>query len=137
MAAGDSRVVSAFVVQALRGEPLTVHGDGEQTRSFCYVADLVDGLVRLMNTPPEVTGPVNLGRTEEVTIRELADAVLRLTGSKSTIVHVEAVEDDPRRRRPDITKAGTILGWTPTTPLEAGLRKTIDYFDHLLRSARR
>ncbi len=137
MAAGDGRVVSAFVVQALRGEPLTVHGDGEQTRSFCYVADLVDGLVRLMNTPPEVTGPVNLGRTEEVTIRELADAVLRLTGSKSTIVHVEAVEDDPRRRRPDITKAGTILGWTPTTPLEAGLRKTIDYFDHLLRSARR
>ena len=134
MAVEDGRVVSAFVVHALRGEPITIHGDGEQTRSFCYVSDLIDGLVRLMNTSHDVTGPVNLGNTAEVTIRELADTVLRLTGSKSKIVRAEPLQDDPRRRRPDITRAGSILGWTPTTPLEAGLRKTIAYFDQLMQA---
>ena len=122
------------MVHALRGEPITIHGDGEQTRSFCYVSDLIDGLVRLMNTSHDVTGPVNLGNTAEVTIRELADTVLRLTGSKSKIVRAEPLQDDPRRRRPDITRAGSILGWTPTTPLEAGLRKTIAYFDQLMQA---
>ena len=128
----DGRVVSSFVTHALRGEPITIYGDGGQTRSFCYVDDLIDGLVRLMNTPHEVTGPINLGNTVEITIRELAATVVRLTGSKSRIVHEELPKDDPRRRRPDITKAGRILGWTPTTPLEAGLERTIDYFERLL-----
>ena len=128
----DGRVVSSFVTCALRGEPITIYGDGGQTRSFCYVDDLIDGLVRLMNTPHEVTGPINLGNTVEITIRELAATVVRLTGSKSRIVHEELPKDDPRRRRPDITKAGRILGWTPTTPLEAGLERTIDYFERLL-----
>ena len=128
----DGRVVSSFVTHALRGEPITVYGDGEQTRSFCYVDDLIGGLVRLMNTPHEVTGPINLGNTVEITIRELAATVVRLTGSKSKIVHEELPEDDPRQRCPDITKAGRILGWTPTTPLEAGLERTIDYFERLL-----
>ena len=132
----DGRVVSSFVVRALRGEPITLFGDGEQTRSFCYVDDLIDGLVRLMNTPHDVTGPINLGNTGEITIRELADTVVRLTGSKSRIVHKELPKDDPRRRCPDITKAGRILGWTPTTPLETGLHRTIDYFDRLLRAER-
>ena len=128
----DGRVVSSFVTCALRGEPITVYGDGEQTRSFCYVDDLIGGLVRLMNTPHDVTGPINLGNTVEITIRELAATVVRLTGSKSRIVHEELPKDDPRRRRPDITKAGSVLGWTPTTPLEAGLERTIDYFERLL-----
>ena len=132
----DGRVVSAFVVRALRGEPITLFGDGEQTRSFCYVDDLIDGLVRLMNTPHDVTGPINLGNTGEITIREFADTVVRLTGSKSRIVHKELPKDDPRRRCPDITKADRILGWTPTTPLETGLHRTIDYFDRLLRAER-
>ena len=128
----DGRVVSSFVTCALRGEPITIYGDGEQTRSFCYVDDLIDGLVRLMNTPHEVTGPINLGNTGEITIRELAETVVRLTGSKSRIVHQEPPKDDPRQRCPDITMAGSVLGWTPTTPLEAGLERTIDYFERLL-----
>ena len=132
----DGRVVSTFVVCALRGEPLTIYGDDEQTRSFCYVDDLIDGLLRLMNTPHDVTGPINLGNTGEITIRELAETVVRLIGSKSRIVHEELPKDDPRRRRPDITKAGEILGWTPTTPLEAGLERTIEYFDGLLYTQR-
>ena len=136
MLVDDGRVVSSFVVQALRGEPITVCGDGGQTRSFCYVDDLVDGLVRLMNTPHDVTGPINLGSTSEITIRDLADMVVRLTGSKSRIVHVERPQDDPRRRRPDITKAGETLGWTPSTRLETGLEKTIDYFDRRLGMGR-
>ena len=128
----DGRVVSGFIVSALRGEPLAVHGDGEQTRSFCYVDDLVDGLIRLMNTPHEVTGPINLGGTSEISIRELADMVIRMTGSKSRVIHADAAEDDPRRRQPDITAARNVLGWAPTTPLESGLRKTIEYFERLL-----
>ena len=132
----DGRVVSSFVACALRGEPITIYGDGEQTRSFCYVDDLIDGLVRLMDTPHEVTGPINLGNTGEITIRELADTVVGLTGSKSRIVHRELPRDDPRQRCPDIAKAGNILGWTPTTPLEAGLERTIDYFERLLGTER-
>ena len=128
----DGRVVSSFVASALRGEPITIHGDGEQTRSFCYVDDLIEGLVRLMNTPHEVTGPVNLGSPEEITIRELAETVLHLTGSRSGIVHEALPNDDPRRRRPDITRAGKVLGWSPTTTLEAGLGRTIEYFDRML-----
>ena len=134
MFAGDGRVVSTFVVQALRGEPITIYGDGEQTRSFCYVDDLIDGLVRLMNTPDDVTGPINFGNTAEITIRELADTVIRVIGSKSEVVHKELPEDDPRRRRPDITKAGAVLGWVPSTPLEVGLEKTIEYFERLLKA---
>ena len=132
MLVGDGRVVSTFVVSALRGEPLTIYGDGDQTRSFCYVDDMVDGLVKLMNTPHEVTGPVNLGNTRETTIRELASMIIRLTGSKSGIFHKELPNDDPRRRQPDITKAGDILGWRPSTPLETGIEKTIGFFDRLL-----
>lgn len=132
MYADDGRVVSTFVTQALRDAPITIHGDGGQSRSFCYVDDLIDGLVRLMNTSRDVTGPFNLGNTVEVSIRELADTVVRLTGSKSRIVHLEPLEDDPRRRRPDIAKAASVLGWAPSTPLETGIKKTIDYFDRLL-----
>ena len=134
--AGDGRVVSTFVVHALRGEPLTIYGDGRQTRSFCYVDDLIDGLVKLMNTPREVTGPINLGNTKETTILELADLIIRLTGSKSNVVHVDLPEDDPQRRRPDITKAKDTLGWAPSTSLETGLEKTIDFFDRLLAAGR-
>lgn len=132
----DGRVVSTFVTQALLGEPITVHGDGGQSRSFCYVDDLIDGLVSLMNTPHDVTGPFNLGHTAEVSIRELADTVVRLTGSRSKIVHLERLEDDPQRRQPDIAKAGNVLGWAPSTSLETGLGRTIDYFDHLLSTGR-
>ncbi len=129
---GDGRVVSTFVVQALRGEPLTICGDGDQTRSFCYVDDTIDGLLKLMNTPQEVTGPINVGNTQEITILDLANLIIRMTGSKSGIVHTKLPQDSPSRRQPDITKAEDILGWAPTTPLEAGIEKTIGYFDHLL-----
>ena len=132
----DGRVVSAFIVSALRGEPIALFGDGEQTRSFCYVDDLVAGLLRLMDTPHEVTGPVNLGGTREITIRELAETVVRLTGSKSRIVRKGLPTDDPRRRCPDITMAARTLGWTPTTALETGLERTIEYFDRLLGARR-
>lgn len=128
----DGRVVSGFIVSALKGEPVAVHGDGKQTRSFCYVDDLVDGLIRLMNTPYEVTGPINIGGTSEISIRELADMVIRMTGSKSRVVHTNAAEDDPRRRQPDIAAARNVLGWAPTTPLESGLRQTVEYFERLL-----
>lgn len=128
----DGRVVSGFIVSALKGEPVAVHGDGKQTRSFCYVDDLVDGLIRLMNTPHEVTGPINIGGTSEISIRELADMVIQMTGSKSCVTHTDAAEDDPRRRQPDITAARNVLGWAPTTPLESGLRQTIEYFERLL-----
>ena len=134
MFVGDGRVVSTFVARALRGDPLTVYGDGGQTRSFCYVDDVVDGLVKLMNTPREVTGPINLGNTREITILELAGMIIRLTGSKSGIIHEELPNDDPRRRRPDITKAGHVLGWAPSTPLETGIERTIGFFDRLLNT---
>jgi len=128
----DGRVVSNFIVQALRNHDITVYGDGCQTRSFCYVDDLVDGLVRLMNTPDEVTGPINLGNPGEFTVRELAQTIIDLTGSSSRIVHMPLPVDDPKQRRPDISKADEILGWAPTIGLRAGLVKTIDYFELLL-----
>ena len=133
MAPDDGRVVSAFIIQALRGEEIVIHGDGLQTRTFCYVDDLIDGLVRLMNSPEEVTGPINLGGVQEVSIREFAETVVRLAGSKSKIVHVAKRDDDPRRRQPNLNLARQVLHWAPTTPLPAGLAKTIDYFDQLLR----
>ena len=126
--------MSTFVVHALRGEPLTVYGDGDQTRSFCYVDDMIDGLVKLMNSPHEVTGPINLGHTREITILELAGMIIRLTGSKSGIIHKELPKDDPRRRQPDVTKAKDVLGWAPSTPLETGIEQTIGYFDRLLNT---
>lgn len=128
MALNDGRVVSNFIVQALRGEPITLYGAGSQTRSFCYVTDLVDGLVRLMNTPPEITGPINVGNPDEYTVKQLAEAVVGLTGSVSEIVYRDLPEDDPTRRKPDITKAKQILEWEPTVGLEDGLQKTIAYF---------
>ncbi|MBI4913952.1 MAG: SDR family oxidoreductase [Acidobacteria bacterium] len=124
----DGRVVSNFILQALRNEPLTLYGSGEQTRSFCYVDDLVDGLIRLMNAGPEVHGPVNLGNPSEFTIRELAELVLRLTGSGSDLIFRPLPEDDPRQRQPDVTLAQKVLRWSATTPLEDGLRRTIAYF---------
>ena len=132
MLADDGRVVSSFVVQALRGEPLTVFGDGSQTRSFCYVDDLVDGLIRLMNSPPGVTGPVNLGNPAEFTMLELAKKVLALAGSDGPIEHRPLPPDDPVRRRPDIGRARELLGWEPTVSLEDGLRRTVEYFRRTL-----
>ncbi len=129
----DGRVVSNFIVQALLNKPITVFGDGSQTRSFCYVDDLIEGLIRLMESPEEVTGPINLGNPDEFTIMELAELVLELTGSRSEIRFEPLPKDDPVRRRPDITRARQILGWSPTVPLREGLRKTIDYFDDFLR----
>lgn len=131
----DGRVVSNFIVQALKGEDITLYGDGNQTRSFCYVDDLVDGLIRLMNTGDEVTGPINLGNPVEFTMKQLAELVLELTGSPSTIVHRPLPSDDPRQRQPDITLAKQALDWTPTAPLKVGLMKTIEYFDGLLKAA--
>jgi UDP-glucuronate decarboxylase len=128
----DGRVVSNFVVQALRGEPITIFGDGEQTRAFCYVDDLVDGLMRLMASGDDFTGPVNLGNPGEFTMKELAALILELTGSKSELVFRPLPADDPRQRKPDIALAQSTLGWTPKTPLKEGLVKTIAYFDDLL-----
>ena len=130
----DGRVVSNFIMQALRGEDITLYGDGAQTRSFCYVDDLVEAFIRLMATPAEVTGPINLGNPVEFTIRELAMKVIELTGSKSKLVHQPLPQDDPRQRQPDISQAKAVLDWRPATPLEEGLRRTIAYFDGLLAS---
>ncbi|HWU68749.1 MAG TPA: UDP-glucuronic acid decarboxylase family protein [Stenotrophobium sp.] len=131
----DGRVVSNFIVQALLGRPITLFGDGSQTRSFCYVDDLVEGLIRLMNTPAEVTGPINLGNPGEFTIRELAEMVVKLTGSKSEIVFEPLPADDPRQRKPDISRARSVLGWEPTVALQAGLEKTIPYFAGIIKGA--
>ena len=128
----DGRVVSNFIVQALQGAPITLYGDGRQTRSFCYVDDLVDGLIRFMATPDHVTGPVNLGNPGEFTIRQLAEQVLHLTGSRSTLVNEPLPEDDPMQRQPDITLARELLDWQPAIPLEEGLKRTIPYFKELL-----
>jgi len=130
---GDGRVVSNFIVQALLGDPITIYGDGQQTRSFCYVDDLIRGLISLMESDAEITGPTNLGNPSEFTMRELADLVIDLTGSKSEIVHQPLPSDDPVRRCPDITKAKRDLSWEPTVDLRTGLTKTIAYFDSLLR----
>jgi UDP-glucuronate decarboxylase len=128
----DGRVVSNFIVQALLGRDITVYGDGSQSRSFCYVDDLIDGLVRLMNAPDEVIGPINLGNPQEFTILQLASMVIDFIGSRSQIVHRPRPEDDPRQRRPDISKAHDILSWQPRTPLKEGLVRTIEYFEKLL-----
>ena len=124
----DGRVVSNFIVQALRGEPVTVYGDGSQTRSFCYVDDLVEGLLRLMGTPAEATGPVNLGNPGEFTVLELAQKVVAATGSKSEIVFAPLPGDDPLQRKPDITLAREMLGWEPSVALDQGLERTIAHF---------
>ena len=128
----DGRVVSNFVVQALKGEAITLYGDGQQTRSFCFVDDLVEGFLRLMATDDEVTGPINLGNPGEFTIKQLAELVIQLTGSKSTIEYRPLPQDDPRQRQPDISKAKAVLDWQPTIQLEEGVQRTIAYFDDLL-----
>ena len=125
-------MVSSFIVQALTGQDITVFGEGQQTRSFCYVDDLIEGFIRLMDSPAEVVGPVNLGNPGEFTILELARQVIAITGSASRIVHRPLPEDDPRQRRPDIGLAQAQLGWTPQVSLEDGLRRTIPYFEQLL-----
>ena len=132
MLPNDGRVVSSFIVQALRGEPLTVFGDGSQTRSFCYVDDMVDGLIKLMNSAPDVTGPVNLGNPGEFTMLDLAKKVLTLTGSEAPIENRPLPSDDPVRRRPDISRARDLLGWEPTVPLGEGLERTVEFFRQAL-----
>jgi len=129
----DGRVVSNFVVQALKGQDITIYGEGSQTRSFCYVDDLIEGFIRLMDSPDAITGPINLGNPNEFTIRQLAERVIALTGAKSKLVKRPLPADDPLQRKPDITKAKAILDWEPTIQLDAGLKKTIAYFDDLLR----
>ena len=128
----DGRVVSNFIVQALKGQDITLYGDGSQTRSFCYVDDLIDGFQSLMETWSEVTGPINLGNPNEFTIAQMATLVIELTGSKSKIVHEKLPSDDPRQRKPDITQARDILSWEPRVQLREGIGETIDYFDALL-----
>jgi UDP-glucuronate decarboxylase len=129
----DGRVVSNFIVQALLGRDITIYGEGRQTRSFCYVDDLIEGLIRLMGSDDSVTGPINIGNPVEFTIRELAELVIELTGTRSRIVHRPMPQDDPRQRRPDISKANDVLDWAPRTPLRQGLEKTVCYFEELLR----
>ncbi len=133
----DGRVVSNFIVQALKNKPITIFGDGKQTRSFCYFSDLIEAFIRLMRQPDEVTGPMNLGNPGEFSMRQLAEAVIRLTGSKSNLTYAPLPQDDPLQRQPDISNAKAILGWEPTVQLEEGLRQTITYFDKLLGKSRR
>jgi UDP-glucuronate decarboxylase len=132
----DGRVVSNFIVQALKNEPITIYGKGSQTRSFCYVSDLIEAIVRVMATPPGFTGPINIGSPVEFTIRELAEAVIRLTGSKSKLVQRKLPADDPLQRQPDIALAKRMLKWKPTVRLDAGLKHTIEYFDQVLSTRR-
>lgn len=129
----DGRVVSNFIIQALLNRDITIYGDGLQTRSFCYFDDLINGLVRLMESADEVIGPINIGNPTEFTILELAKLIVELTGSRARIAHRPLPQDDPRQRQPDISKANELLGWKPVTPLEKGLTKTIEYFEELLR----
>jgi UDP-glucuronate decarboxylase len=130
----DGRVVSNFIVAALRGEPIPIYGDGSQTRSFCFVDDLIEGMLRLMDSPDDITGPINIGNPGEFTMNQLADIVLRLTGSPSRIDHRPLPADDPRQRRPDIARATALLNWEPTIALEAGLKRTVAYFADYLRT---
>ena len=130
---GDGRVVSNFIVQALRDEPITIYGDGSQTRSFCFYSDLIRGFLALMDSDPAFTGPCNIGNPVEFTMIELAELVLEITGSRSRLIHCPLPQDDPKQRRPDIGLAREKLGWEPSVPLRDGLAKTIDYFDELLR----
>lgn len=128
MAANDGRVVSNFIIQALQGQPITIYGSGKQTRSFCLVDDLVEGLIKMMNSSKKFTGPVNLGNPGEFTMKELAEKVIKITGSKSKIVYKKLPEDDPRQRKPDISLAKSKLHWRPKVKLEVGLKKTVEYF---------
>ena len=128
MQANDGRVVSNFIVQALQNKDITIYGDGSQTRSFCYVDDLLDAMVKMMNTSPDVSGPVNIGNPEEYTIKQLAEIIIKLTNSKSKIVYTSLPADDPVRRKPDIALAKSLLNWEPKTKLTDGLKKTIKYF---------
>jgi UDP-glucuronate decarboxylase len=130
----DGRVVSNFIMQALQNQDITIYGDGVQTRSFCYVDDLVEAFIRIMGTGDEVTGPINIGNPREFTIRQLAEMVIDLTGAKSKLINLPLPQDDPRQRQPNIDQAKAVIGWEPKTPLEEGLKKTIAYFDGLLRS---
>jgi len=132
MHVNDGRVVSNFVVQALRGDDITVFGNGSQTRSFCYVDDLIDGIIRLMNTPDEISGPMNLGNPTEFSIRQLAELIVEMAGSKSKLIYDQLPCDDPKQRQPDISMATNVLSWEPKIPLKDGLEKTISYFDKLL-----
>ena len=127
----DGRVVSNFIMQALRGHPITIYGDGSQTRSFCYMDDLLEGMLRLMDTPDDVTGPVNIGNPHEFSIRELAELVIAKTGARSELVFKPLPQDDPMQRKPDISLAMKLLDWRPTVPLEEGLDRTIEYFSSL------
>jgi UDP-glucuronate decarboxylase len=131
----DGRVVSNFIMQALAGEDITIYGEGNQTRSFCYAEDLIEGMVRMMNSRPDFTGPVNIGNPGEFTIRELAEKVIALTGSSSSLIYRPLPEDDPLQRKPDISLARKELGWEPTVMLDEGLERTIEYFRTLLQSA--
>ncbi len=126
----DGRVISNFIVQALKGEDITIYGSGEQTRSFCYVDDMIDGLIAMMNTTDDIIGPINIGNPDEFTIKQLAEITIELTNSKSKIIHLPSVEDDPMQRQPVIDKAKEILHWQPTTQLKDGLQKTISYFEN-------
>jgi UDP-glucuronate decarboxylase len=128
----DGRVVSNFIVQALTGKPITIYGDGEQSRSFCYVDDLIEGFVRFMNAPASLTGPLNLGNPGEFTMKQLAQLTIELTGSRSQLTYAPLPQDDPRQRRPDISQAQRELGWSPNIPLREGLARTIAYFEGLL-----
>lgn len=132
MRADDGRVVSNFIIQALRGEPITIYGDGQQTRSFCYVDDLINGMLAMMDSPPGVTGPINVGNPEEFSVLELAELVIELTGSRSKLVRMPLPVNDPRQRQPDITLARQTLDWRPKVALRDGLIKTIDYFESQL-----
>jgi UDP-glucuronate decarboxylase len=134
MNSDDGRVVSTFIVQALRNIPITIYGEGRQTRSFCYVDDMIDGILNLMESPKDVLGPINLGNPEEFTIRELAEIVIAMTRSRSKIEYREMPADDPRQRQPDISKAREILGWQPGTTLREGLTRTISYFEEWLNA---
>jgi UDP-glucuronate decarboxylase len=131
----DGRVVSNFIVQALQGKDITLYGDGSQTRAFCYVEDLIEGFVRMMATGPEITGPINIGNPHEIPVRELAERVIGLTGSRSRIVHRPLPVDDPLQRCPDITVSSSVLGWKPTVELDVGLGRTVDYFRGLLAAS--
>lgn len=132
MAIDDGRCISKFIVSALKNEPITIYGDGSQTRSFCYIDDLVDGLIKLMDSSDEITGPINLGNPYEISVRDIAQLIINLTSSSSKLLYKEVPQDDPKRRKPDISLAKSLLGWKPTIMLEEGLKKTIKYFESVL-----
>ncbi|MDH3388972.1 MAG: SDR family oxidoreductase [Gammaproteobacteria bacterium] len=136
MRSDDGRVISNFIVRALQNQPLEIYGDGSQTRSFCYIADLVDALVKLMETDDDVTGPINLGNPTELKIYDMAAKIIEMTGSKSDIVYQPLPQDDPMQRKPDISLARSVLGWEPTTTLEDGLNKTIEYFGNVYAASK-